>query len=157
MSPLEPVPIVPFGIFTLLIYQPRNCFFRSALNTSFWPGDVGGQTVCFATERLARGEAIVALCGPDFPEMGAGFSRWDQVFQSAWVLATPSMFFKMHRMNCSYFYKALVGATLPEHFWRLHGHEWDGSKCMDVKLMPWLHRLVVSALLHHSQLFSVLE
>lgn len=87
-------------------------------------------------ERLARGKAIAALCGPDFQEIGAGFSRWDQVFQRAWVLATPIMFFKMHLMNCSYFFKTLVGTKgteLPKNLgtrrscrmkrWQVHGHE----------------------------------
>lgn len=65
---------------------------------------------------------MVALCGPDFQEMGAGFSRWDQVFQSTWVLATPIMFFKMHLMNCSHFFKTSVGAKLPKENSGPRGH-----------------------------------
>lgn len=63
--------------------------------------------------RRARGEGIRALWGPDFQEMGAGFSRWDQVFQRPWVPATPIMFLKMHLMNCSHF-ETSVGAKLAE-------------------------------------------
>lgn len=98
--------------------------------------------------RRARGEGIRALWGPDFPEMGAGFSRWDQVFQRAWVLATPIMFLKMHLMNCSHFFETSVGAKLAESAgtpWSCRMKRLPGA---ELEFPRWLHEPAVICVLH---------